>query len=162
MFGTFGFSYVGLLYLLMLFVPNILWARHQPQGYSPAGENKILLFCERVGQVLVTCAALFFSDYNLKPWSAWSLWLVASFALMLLYEAYWVRYFCSEQTVEDFYSSFLGIPVPGATLPVLTFILLGIYGKVVWMLAAALLLGIGHIGIHLQHRSFFIIKGETT
>lgn len=153
MLGNFGFSYVGLVYLLMLFVPNLIWAKHQPKGYCPAGENKVLLFCERAGQVLVTCAALFFSDYNLKPWSAWNLWLAASFLLMLLYEAYWVRYFRGEQTIEDFYASFLGVPVPGATLPVLAFFLLGVYGKVVWMLAAALLLGIGHIGVHLQHRS---------
>lgn len=45
-----------------------------------------------------------------------------------------------------------GIPVAGATLPVIAFFLLGVYGKVVWMLIATLILGIGHIGIHLQHR----------
>ena len=28
----------------------------------------------------------------------------------------------------------------------------GVYGKVVWMLMASIILGIGHIGIHLQHR----------
>jgi len=42
--------------------------------------------------------------------------------------------------------------VAGATLPVLAFFLLGIYGKVIWMLAASVILGAGHIGIHLQHR----------
>jgi hypothetical protein len=30
--------------------------------------------------------------------------------------------------------------------------MLGMYGKVVCMLIATLLLGIGHIGIHIQHR----------
>ena len=29
---------------------------------------------------------------------------------------------------------------------------LGIYGQVVWRVLAALVLGVGHIGIHLQHR----------
>ena len=34
----------------------------------------------------------------------------------------------------------------------LAFLMLGIYGKVVWMILSAVILGIGHIGIHLQHR----------
>ena len=71
---------------------------------------------------------------------------------MALYEVWWVHYFRSPKTQQDFYRSLLGIPVAGATLPVLAFLLLGIYGKVVWMLLAAAILGIGHIGIHLQHR----------
>ena len=29
---------------------------------------------------------------------------------------------------------------------------LGMYGKVVWMLLSALVLGVGHIGLHLQHK----------
>ena len=62
-----------------------------------------------------------------------------------------MRYFKSERRLADFYSSLLGIPVAGATLPVLAFFLLGIYGKVVWMLIASVILGIGHIGIHLEH-----------
>lgn len=63
-----------------------------------------------------------------------------------------MRYFKSERRLADFYSSLLGIPVVEATLPVLAFFLLGIYGKVIWMLIASVILGIGHIGIHLQHR----------
>lgn len=70
---------------------------------------------------------------------------------MLLYELWWIRYFRSEQKLSDFYSSFLGVPLAGATLPVISFFLLGIYGKVIWLIAAALILGVGHIGIHMQH-----------
>ena len=70
---------------------------------------------------------------------------------MAIYECWWVRYFYSERKLSDFYSSFLGIPLAGATLPVISFFLLGIYGKVVWLLGATIILGIGHIGIHIQH-----------
>lgn len=35
----------------------------------------------------------------------------AAFALMVMYEIWWVRYFRSERRLADFYSSFLGIPV---------------------------------------------------
>ncbi len=148
--GHFGFSYVGLIYLLMLFIPNIMWAKKQPEGYNPSGENKILLVMERIGQALVTCCALMFSDSNIRAFTMWSLWLVASFILMLIYELYWVRYF-NTPTLDNFYRPFCGIPAPGATLPVLAFLLLGVYGKVIWMIVAVVLLGVGHIGIHLQH-----------
>ena len=72
--------------------------------------------------------------------------------LMLLYEGWWVRYFKSQKTVGDFYSSFFGIPVAGVTRPVVAFFLLGIYGKVVWLLIFVVILGVGYIGIDLQHR----------
>lgn len=73
--GHFGSSYVGLIFLLMLFIPNIIWARNKPRGYTADGENRVLL----------------------------------------------------------------------------AFLLLGVYGRVVWMVASAVLLGIGHIGIHAGH-----------
>ena len=151
---NFGFSYVGLIYLVMLMLPNIIWTKNQPKDYEKyvGNENKVLLTFERVGEVLVSCAALVFSDFNMKPWSSWSWWLVVSFALMVLYEIYWIRYFKSGKTMKDFYSSILGIPVAGATLPVLAFLLLAVYGKNIILGAAVIILGIGHIGIHLMHR----------
>jgi hypothetical protein len=152
MSGTFGFSYVGFIYLLMLTIPNLIWTKRQPAGYHYKNENRLLLLCERIGQVCVTCTALIFADYNPKGFSPWSLWLIASFVFMLLYESWWIRYFRREKTLNDFYSSFLGIPVAGATLPVIAFLLLGIYGKVIWLILSVIILGIGHIGLHLQHR----------
>ncbi|MDE6913515.1 MAG: hypothetical protein K2P35_07460 [Lachnospiraceae bacterium] len=152
MTGSFGFSYIGLLFLLMLFLPNILWTKNMPQGYSAERENKILLLFERTGEALTSCCALVFSDFNISQWTAWSWWLVAAFGFMALYELWWIRYFRSRREMADFYSSLLGIPVAGAALPVAAFFLLGIYGKVIWMLIATVILGIGHIGIHLQHK----------
>lgn len=151
----FGFSYVGLIYLVMLMLPNIIWTKNQPQDYEKyvGNENKILLTLERIGEVLVSCAVLAFSDFNIRPWSNWSWWLVISFELMVLYEIYWIRYFRSEKTMRDFYSSLLGIPVAGATLPVAAFLLLAVYGKNVILGIAVLILGTGHIGIHLMHRN---------
>ncbi len=154
--GHFGFSYVGMIYLLMLTIPNMIWTKKQPTGYDFTNENKILLMLERVGQVLVSCTVLIFSDFNMKPWSNWNIWLLVSFALMVMYELWWIRYFRSDRTLEDFYSSFFGVPVAGATLPVLAFFLLGVYGKVIWLMISVIILGIGHIGIHIKHREEII------
>lgn len=150
--GHLGFSYVGPIFLAMLFIPNIIWSKNQPQGYNPENENRILLAFERLGEALTTTLVLIFDDFNFHGLTAWSLWLAAAFVLMVMYELWWVRYFRSERKLSDFYSGFMGIPLAGATLPVAAFFLLGIYGRVIWLCIAAIILGIGHIGIHIQHK----------
>ena len=151
---NFGFSYIGLIWLIMLTVPNLIWTKNQPKDYEKyvKNENKILLAFERIGEVLVSGLVLIFKDFNLCSWTNWSWWLVAAAVLMVLYEIFWIRYFKSEKTMKDFYSSILGVPVAGATLPVIAFMLLGVYGKNPVMIAATAILGIGHIGIHLMHK----------
>lgn len=111
MLGHPGFSYVGLFFLLMLIVPNLIWTKRKPQGYSAEKENRFLALLERAGEALTTCCALMFSDFNLREWSKWSWWLVTALVLMIMYEIWWVRYFKSERRLSDFYSSFFGIPV---------------------------------------------------
>ena len=46
----FGFSYVGLIWLLLLFVPNFLWTKRQPENYGlyAKNESRVLLAFERV------------------------------------------------------------------------------------------------------------------
>ena len=145
---------MGLIFLIMLMVHNIIWTKNQPKDYGKYAikENRILLVLERIGEVMVSSCALIFSDFNIKPWSGWMWWLIAAFLLMILYEIYWIRYFKSEKTMQDFYSSILGIPVAGATLPVIAFLLLSIYGKNYILGICVIILGIGHIGIHIQHK----------
>lgn len=149
---SFGFSYVGAAFLLLLFIPNLIWAKNQPQGYDPGKENNILAATEKIGQVLVTAMSLCLADLNLRAWTVWSAWLVLAILFMILYEGFWLRYFRGDHTLKDFYGNFWGVPVAGAVLPVLAFFCLGLYGRSLWLLLATLILGVGHIGIHLQHR----------
>ena len=150
----FGFSYISLAFLLMLMIPNIIWSKNQPEDYDKyvRNENKVLLLFERAGEMLVTCLLLIFSDFNISKISSWTIILLIAFILMILYEVYWIRYFKSNKTMKDMYSSLLGIPVAGATLPVIAFLLLSIYGKSLFLLISVIILGIGHIGIHLNHK----------
>ena len=59
----FGFCYVGLIFLVMLMLPNIVWTKNQPKDYEKyvVNENRILLCFERIGEVLVSALALIFS-----------------------------------------------------------------------------------------------------
>jgi hypothetical protein len=151
---NFGFSYIGLIFLLMLMLPNIVWSKNKPKDYDKyvKNENKVLLLFERVGEISVTCLSLIFRDFNINEISGWTVILLIAFVLMVLYEVYWIRYFRSAKTMKNMYSSLLGIPVAGATLPVCAFCLLSIYGKNPFLFVAAIILGIGHIGIHLNHK----------
>ncbi|MEG0275469.1 MAG: hypothetical protein RR630_00425 [Coprobacillus sp.] len=141
-------SIIGIIYLLMLFVPNMIWTKYQPVGYSSSQENKILLFCEKIGQILVTIFSVVIFN---KTASLSIIWLALSMIFMVLYECYWIRYFRSDKQLPDFYRSFLRIPVPGAFLPIIAFALLSVYHLNIPLLISTLILGIGHIGIHLQH-----------
>ena len=149
-----GFSYVGLIFLVMLFVPNFMWTKYKPKDYEKyaKNENKLLLALERAGEAAVSVLVLVFSDYDPKGLDIRLLWLAAAFALVALYEAFWIRYFRSERTMRDFYASLLGIPVAGATLPVAAVLLIAVYGKNPFLFAAGVVLGTGHIGIHLAHK----------
>ena len=148
----FGFSIVGVVFLAMLFVPNIRWAKSQPPGYEEISrhENKALLLFERVGQVLATCSAVVFV-YPQGLSLPWLLWLLIAFLLMLLYEAAWIRYFKGGEKLVDMYRPLGPIPVPIASLPVTALALLGIWYQSPVTVIAAVILGIGHIGIHLRH-----------
>lgn len=51
------FSYMGLIFLVMLMAPNLLWTKNKLQNYDKyvINKNKILLIMERIGEVLVSC-----------------------------------------------------------------------------------------------------------
>ena len=146
----FGFSFVGLIFLAMLFVPNILWSKCPPKDYDnySKNENKLLLALERIGQILVVIFSLFCGvTFSSNPL------LIFAFFLMVLYEIYWIRYFKSSRTMWDMYENMLFIPLPGATLPVFAFLLLGICANNILLVISSIILGIGHIGIHLNHKN---------
>lgn len=149
MFGRIGFSYIGFIFLCCLIIPNVCWAYRKPEIPLRVKENGILLAFEKAGQAAVTALLLCCADLNIHGASVWPLWV--AIALTLLYLLFWARYFTGKQTSAKLYGPFLGIPLPGATLPVAAAFLLSVYGKVIALGIAVIVLGIGHIGIHIQH-----------
>ena len=148
----FGFSIVGVVFLAMLFIPNIKWGKNQPAGYAELSrhENRALLVLERIGEVACSCAAVIFvcpQGFSFP----WAIWLCLAILLMVLYEIAWIRYFKGGEKLDGMYQPLGPIPVPIATLPVAAFALLGIWCQSPITVLAAVVLGIGHIGIHLGH-----------
>lgn len=156
-----GFSVAGLIFLLMMFIPNILFTRFLPEGYMDLSsqENRILQFFEKAGEIGITIVAVMFSDFNPRiiiskngiQFPAAFAYLFLAFIVMIIYDLYWIHYFRSEKTMKDFYYDYAGVPLAGASLPVLAALLFSAYGKNLYMLAAAVCLGIGHLGIHYKH-----------
>jgi hypothetical protein len=145
-------SVVGSAFLLALFIPNIRWAKRQPAGYEELQkrESRVLLVLERVGQVLTTCTSLIFVCPEGASFS-WVLVLVAAALLMILYEIAWIRYFRDGERLDGMYQPLGSVPVPIASLPIAAFVLLGIWHKSPLAAISAIILAVGHIGIHLGH-----------
>lgn len=136
---------------LCLFIPNGIWAKNQPIDKITLQENKVLWWLERIGQVLVTTSLLLCADTNIGKGKGGIAWLIAAGLLMVLYEVCWVRYFKGGHTMADFYGPFLGIQMPLATLPVAAALALGLYSQSLTLLLSSMMLGIGHVGIHMQY-----------
>ena len=149
-----GVSIVGMFFLLMLFIPNIIWSKNLPDGYEESAkhENKLLLTLERAGEGLVSTLVLIdrrTDRFSLSPRIGY---LVLALVLMILYELYWRKYFLSAHKLSDMYSDYCGFPLAGASLPVFAVFLIGIYACNVFIIVSAIILGIGHIGIHLMQK----------
>lgn len=143
---------VGIVYLFMLFIPNMIWAKDISENYDSNHENKILLMYERLGEVLVCCfRVIMFGTMH------WNLFVLVSFVVMLMYEGYWIQYLKSEKKLSDFYCSHLNILLAGAILPVIVFFILGLSQRHWIFVFLTIILGIGHIGIYREH--FLEIKG---
>jgi len=153
----FGICLLGIAFLFVLYVPNIVCAFYLPKDikeYSKK-ENKLLKALELVGQVGISVCVVIFTDFTPRivysdkglqfPGNIFLLFI--ALLLMVLYILFWVNYFFSRRTMADLYYDFAGIPFAGATLPVLIALLLGSYGGNLIMIAFAIILGIGHIGI---------------
>lgn len=149
----FGFSINGFIFALMLLIPNITFAKYKPDNYAELSkkENKFLVVLERIGEALTLVSMLIFKDPSVKIITPWVAWLVLSFALMTAYEIYWIRFFKSNLTLCDFYRPLLGLRVAGASLPAMAMLCLGLYSQNGILILSALIFGISHIAIHLEH-----------
>ncbi len=154
--ADFRFSALGATYLVMLFVPNLLWARlRKRDDEGEPKESALLLVLERLGQAGTTVAALA-APVTGAPGASRITCLIGSLLAIGLYELAWVRYFRSPRTTFDLYRPWGPIPLPLAILPVLGFALLALYELHVALLTCVTILGVGHIGIHWQHQKRWV------
>jgi hypothetical protein len=136
---------------LLVLLPNLLAvffpARKQldKSGRPDPKQLKLFTAVERIGQA--ACFVLPFF-YRLDFSSVKGGIALAVMALALaVYYAGWVRYLLLGRDEALFYRSLLCIPLPMAVMPVVYFLAASLFLSSVWLLLAAIILGVGHINV---------------
>jgi len=136
------FSILGTILAAVLLAPSLLFAVLPPQD-KPAATPAVpalLVGVERAGQA-ACLVALVFSGTAVGQ----DLFLILTLAAIAAYYCVWLRYFLGGRSFALAFGPLWSVPVPLAILPVLAFLFAGLWSGSIWLLLAALLLGIGHI-----------------
>jgi hypothetical protein len=142
---------LGGIITLVVLLPNLLTVFFPPttklaDGPQPSDTRlKIMTAVERVGQVGCFVIPFFYrlpraSDVNAVA-------LAIMIGALALYYAGWVRYLVLGREEELFHRSLLGIPLPMAVMPVIHFLSASVLLSSVWLMLAAVMLGVGHIAV---------------
>lgn len=145
-----AFPLGGIITLLVL-LPNLL-AMFFPPSTRLADDPQpnrsrlqIMTVVERIGQA-GSFVIPFFYRVTLTS-SIQAIALAIMVGALALYYAGWVRYLVQGRAEVLFYRSLLGIPLPMAIMPVIYFLAASALLGSVWLLLAAVLLGVGHITV---------------
>jgi hypothetical protein len=137
----------GLITLLVL-LPNLLMLFLPPNSLPAAAEKKssltlVMEIVERAGQVSAFVIPFF---YSLRVKGSLEIASLAGMILALsFYYINWGRYVLQGRAFRLLFQPCLGIPVPLAISPVVYFLLASLLFHSWYLLAAAVVLGIGHI-----------------
>jgi hypothetical protein len=125
----------------------------EPEDYDPSTENKPFSVLEKIGIVASFAICLIFTDLTpqVDSWSnPWIIWWFLSAFFLALYEAAWVRFFI-HRTYESMYERFLGVPCPLAIFGLLAVGCLAVYGQLLWLEIAWVVMAVGHLQLHFSH-----------
>jgi hypothetical protein len=141
---------LGGIVTLVVLLPNLIAVFFPPTqkltGNVPThnGRLQMMTIIERTGQAGSFVIPFF---YQLPQLSSLGLTVVLIMSItMVLYYAGWIRYLAG-RTEDLFYRPLLGIPLPMAVMPVIYFFAASIWLNSVWLMIAAVILGIGHITV---------------
>ena len=136
----YGFSYMGFLFVVLLLGPSFYWVNLPGYKDYQARKSGIFQGIERIGLTFSSCVALIFQNYNYQGLHPWLIFLLLAWICLAAYEFHWI--FCRKKML---------LPrrirqLPLTALSPLALLFLGIYGRSLWLMAAALIYGIGHVG----------------
>jgi hypothetical protein len=139
---------LGGLVTIFVLLPNLLMLFFPPTGLPPGAGKKtsltaVMEIVERAGQV---CAFVIPFFYPLRVQGSLEIASLAGMILALLfYYLNWARYLRQGRAFRLLYQPCAGIPLPLAVSPVIYFLLAASLFHSWLLLAAAVVLGIGHI-----------------
>lgn len=139
-----GFSYIGLIVVCVILLPNLLFMAFPPQNVPLGlkGGNILLTVMERAGQVGFIIIPII--SYSYFSGIAFNIFTGIMIFSAIMYYGLWIRYFVRGR---EFYLLFkpLGvIPVPMAVFPIIYMLFSAIWLRHMWLGAAAVIFAVGH------------------
>lgn len=154
--GNDWFNPFGLFFILMMLLPNILYAvrfRQNRKGAkedlpAPIGEqkceNRLMVWLEQIGRYLSMFLMVFnigILEYGFFSFDAITIYLMVNLMLLTAYAVIWIAYFWR----QTFQKSMLLAVIPAAM-----FLLSGIIMRHIPLIASAVVFGVGHIYVTYQ------------
>jgi hypothetical protein len=146
---------LGGIITLMILLPNLLAVFFPPKVKLTDDQQQndtrlqIMTVVERIGQA--GCFVIpFFYRLSLDIVMD-AVALTIMICTLALYYAGWIRYLVLGRAEELFNRSLLGIPLPMALMPVIYFLSASVLLGAVWLMLAAVMLGVGHISVTWLH-----------
>jgi hypothetical protein len=146
---------LGGIITLAVLLPNILAVFFPPtirlKNVTQSNNKRlqIMTVVERIGQVGSWVIPFFYQLALASVIDAVALAIMIG--ALALYYAGWIRYLVLGRAEELFYSSLLSIPLPMAVMPVIYFLSASVLLGSIWLMLAAVLLGVGHISVSWLH-----------
>jgi hypothetical protein len=146
---------LGGIITLMVLLPNLLAVFFPPTVKLTDDQQpndtllQIMTVVERIGQAGSFVIPFF---YRLSLDSVMNaVALTIMICTLALYYATWIRYLVLGREEALFNRSLLGIPLPMAVMPVIYFLSASVLLGSVWLMLAAVMLGVGHISVTWLH-----------
>lgn len=144
--GWTWFNTFGLIIVILILIPNIIYALTKGKNQENKCTNRIMNILEQIGRY----ACMFFMIFNItgkefgfRELDEFFVYLFGVPALLLIYWIVWIIYFIKERYWEQ-----IGL----AVLPTAIFLLSGITLQYWPLIVAAIIFGIAHIYVTSKNR----------
>ncbi|MGG0715973.1 hypothetical protein ABE096_00035 [Robertmurraya massiliosenegalensis] len=140
-----GFSIIGLIIVMFILAPNILFSIYRPNNI-PAGmkdKESIFTISERLGQF--GCIFLLIVLKDSIDGNPLDIYFMLMSICIVFYYYLWVRYFVQGRNFSSLFKPLGFIPIPMALFPVLAYAFAALWLNSIWLSLAVILLAIGHL-----------------
>lgn len=155
----FGFSWIGVVFLAVFFLPDMICTAKMQTAYSPESTTMRFAGMERLGIILVCAAAITCAPLQPSTWNPRCWLLIGAAAIGVAYLIWWFRKVAKKRTEKN--ETFSGgVPLPGALAATCAFLLLGFYAQDLLLLVCTLFFAIGDIGVRREQKQVEMSREE--
>lgn len=155
----FGFSWIGVVFLAVFFLPNMIRMAKTRSAYPPESVNMRSAGLERLGIVLMCAAAITCAPLQLSTDMPHPELLIGATVIAAGYLIWWFWSAAKRKSEKD-EPSCGGVPLPGALAATCAFLLLGFYAQDLLLIVCTLFFTIGDIGVRRELKQTQMSRDE--